>query len=628
MCGIAGAVAASPVDLAVVERMRDALLHRGPDHGGSWRSDDGQVCLGHRRLAIIDLDAASNQPFLSSDGRLALSFNGEIYNYKELRAELIARGVQFRTASDTEVLLECYRTYGDACVERLNGMFAFAIWDANSRRLFCARDRAGEKPFYWALLGNAFVFGSELKALLEWPGFPRRINHQALVDFLALDFVPDPKTIWQDAHKLPAAHSMVVRCEPGRAPVVETPRSYWDFQPQPDHAQRDWSETIRETLLRAARQMAVADVPVGTFLSGGVDSSSVTAALSHAGVNVSAFTIGFDDQAYDERAWAEQVTARYGTKWNSSVVNADDVEPVWARLVQAYDEPFGDYSYFPTYYVCREARRHITVALSGDGADELFAGYGKYQRLARLSRVQRLPGYRLGAGLLRLGRPFWPKRRSARRTLLQYSADRADMLADMLTLGFESEQLRRAARGELARAARDYRPSDTVRALLGGPAWRGASLVDAMRYLDLKLTLAGDMLVKVDRASMAVALEVRPVYLHRELLDLAARIPAAALAQPSGAKLALKRAFEPWLPSALLYRKKQGFHMPLGPWFAGALSGLAASLGQEGPLAHWLDPGCARDLLEAHRAGRADHTQVLHNLAFLQRWVETWKPTG
>jgi asparagine synthase (glutamine-hydrolysing) len=606
--------------------MRDTLLHRGPDHGGIWCSADGQTSLGHRRLAIIDLDPSANQPFLSLDGRYALTFNGEIYNYRQLRTELEGLGARFRTESDTEVLLESFRAWGEACVERLSGMFAFAIWDHRERRLFCARDRAGEKPFYWALLGDSFIFASELKALLEWPGFERQLNPVALVDFLTFGFVPEPRTIWRDAHKLPPGHCLSVECEPSGAPRVKAPWVYWDWRPTPDRRQRDWSEIIRDTLQQAAREMAVADVPLGTFLSGGVDSSSVTAALSLAGLDVAAFTIGFEDQAYDERAWAERVAARYGVKWNSRVVDAEDVEPVWERLIHHYDEPFNDYSYFPTYYVCREARKQITVALSGDGSDEMFAGYSKYQRLARMGRVQQIPGYRMGASVLRRTRRFWPAERQTRRMLGQYSAERSDMLTDMLVLGIEPERLAQISRGELARATHDYHPRDTVRALLAQLGGERVGLVDAMRYLDLKLTLAGDILVKVDRASMAVALEVRPVYLHRDLLELSARIPAARLATPSSGKQALKQAFEPWLPKDLIYRRKQGFHMPLGPWFRGALA--SATSAAEPALDAWIDPQFTRRLQAEHREGRENHTAVLHSLAFLQRWVRHWKPYG
>jgi asparagine synthase (glutamine-hydrolysing) len=350
-------------------------------------------------LAIIDLDPSANQPFLSADGRYALTFNGEIYNYRQLRADLERQGVRFRTESDTEVLLESFRAWGESCVERLSGMFAFAIWDNDQRRLFCARDRAGEKPFYWALLGDSFIFASELKALLEWPGFERHLDPIALVDFLTFGFVPEPRTIWRAAHKLPPGQCMSVQSEPSAGPRVNGPRVYWDWRPTPDQGQRDWSEIIRDTLQKAAREMAVADVPLGTFLSGGVDSSSVTAALSRAGLDVAAFTIGFEDQAYDERAWAQRVASRYGVNWSSRVVDAEDVEPVWERLIHHYDEPFNDYSYFPTYYVCREARKQITVALSGDGSDEMFAGYSKYQRLARMGAYGSRPaGSRVSVG--------------------------------------------------------------------------------------------------------------------------------------------------------------------------------------------------------------------------------------
>ena len=622
MCGIVGVLAAAPVDSCAIMRMRDRLQHRGPDNAGAWSSDDGRVALGHRRLAVIDLAPEANQPFASHDARFRITFNGEIYNHRALRAELEREGVHFRTESDTEVLVECWRRWGPACLPRLSGMFAFALWDEVSRKLFCARDRAGEKPFHYAQANGAFVFGSELKALLEWPGIGRRISGPALIDFLSFGFIAEPRTVWEDCAKLPAGHWMEVRLPPDGPPVTGDPVCYWDLKFAPDHSVRDWGEPLREAIRAAADEMAVADVPLGTFLSGGVDSSAVTAALSRAGHSVRSFTIGFEEAGYDERPWARKVATLYGTEHHERVVSAADLHLPngMDTLVTHFDEPFGDYSYLPTYLLCREARRSITVALSGDGGDELFAGYSRYKRVALREVADNVASHGLvRAATLGAGHLVPGARR--RRALAQYAASEDDMLTDMLTLGLGVPQLQAGARGPAAMALRDYRPLDTVRALLARARPREVGLVNAMRYLDLKLTLAAGILVKVDRASMAVALEVRPVFLHHGLLSLAGRIPAGRLAGPRRAKHALKRALEPWLPDDVLYRKKMGFALPLPAWLRGNDVTPAATGSR---VAEYLDPRFVERLRAEHTAGIADHTATLHNVGFLERWLQRW----
>jgi asparagine synthase (glutamine-hydrolysing) len=607
------------VDPAIVAEMRDTLAHRGPDAAGLWSSEDRRLCLGHRRLAILDLTPEANQPWRSADDRYTIVFNGEIYNFRELKRQLEAAGAAFRTHSDTEVLVEAYRTWGEGCLPRLSGMFAFAIWDAHDRRLFCARDRAGEKPFYYGLIGTSFVFASELKAITRWPDFRREVDYRALADFLTLGFIPDPKSIWSGIAKLPPGHQLTVEQPPGEAPRLRTPRRWWDFRFRPDPSVADWRPAILETLERAAGEMTVADVPVGAFLSGGVDSSSVTAALSRGGHDIRTFTIGFGNAAYDERPWAQQVAALYGTTHIDRVVDADDVGAVFDRLVWHFDEPFNDYSFIPTYYVCQAARREITVALSGDGGDEAFAGYRKYQRLA----LRRDWGWLLPRPAAAAAAALLPSEDRRRRTLHQYSASAREMLVDSMVLGFQEQALQSGALGELAAVLRDYRPTDVIRDLLNDAPPEDVGLVDAMRYLDFKLTLAGDILVKVDRASMAVSLEVRPVYLHRDLLDLAARIPSRRLADRRQAKRVLKSALEAWLPAPVLYRPKSGFAMPLGDWLRReAIS--PERLDGDSPLGTLFDPRVTADLRRSQVAGREDATARIHSLMFLDRWARRW----
>jgi asparagine synthase (glutamine-hydrolysing) len=624
MCGIVGAVSNAPISKNLIEEMRDRLEHRGPDHAGAWQSADERVCFGHRRLSIIDLSPEANQPFVSRDGRFVITFNGEIYNFKDLREELEDHGVQFATNSDTEVLVESFRRWGAECTRKLSGMFAFALWDAQERRLFCARDRAGEKPFYYMMTGDSFVFASELKALLPYPGFRKEMDYTALIDFLTLGFVAEPKSIWKDCRKLSPGHSMSVWIEPNGLLKMSEPTAFWDWEFSPDHSISDWGPQILDTLQKASKEMAFADVPVGTFLSGGVDSSSVVAALSKAGCSVQTFTIGFDDPDYDERPWARQVAELYKTTHTEKTVKSDDIQADFQKLLWHYDEPFNDYSYLPTFHVCREARKSITVALSGDGGDEVFGGYRKYQRLGMRQKVRRFVPEPLNS-VARFGTAsLFPESSRFRRTVSQYTADASTMLLDTLTLGLSVPSLRSAARGELAEALRHYSPMDTVTSFLKKAPPEKVGLINSMRYLDLKLTLAGDILVKVDRASMAVSLEVRPVYLHRDILDLAARIPPHLLADGSHCKEALKRALKPWLPDSILYRRKQGFAMPLKNWITRGLTPLFTRTQKSDSIAELLDLKVLDQMNNGGTYQGADSTSVVHSLFFLRHWVAKW----
>jgi asparagine synthase (glutamine-hydrolysing) len=578
-------------------------------------------------LSIIDLDVRSNQPMSSHDGRFKVTLNGEIYNYRALRARLEREGVRFRTESDTEVLIEAYRRWGSDCLDLLSGMYAFAMWDAQARQLFCARDRAGEKPFYYAFTGGVFLFASEIKALLEWPELPRRIDYNALIDFLTLGFVADPKSIWLDVRKLPPAHAMIVEFAEDGEPVVCEPRRYWSLA-FVSRAKRTRPEEIRATLLEAANEMAVADVPLGTFLSGGVDSSSVTAALSLSGHAVRSFTIGFDLADYDERRWARQIAERYHTQHVERTIEPTDVVSVIDRLGWHYDEPFGDYSSFPTYYLCREARRSITVALSGDGADELFAGYRKYQRLIRRAELSVVFPVAVASGIAAVARRGLGEGSHWRRTLTQYGLAAPQMLADMLCLGFPLPLLREVARGALAQALRHYDPHVLVEQLLVAAPPDEIGLVNAMRHLDFALTLPGDILVKVDRASMAVALEVRPLFLHRRVMELAAGIAPEQLVNRDAAKLALKSAIRPWLPEALIDRRKQGFAMPLPEWLSedSLIGSKMRATEASGPVCDLLDTKRIAALGAAHSKGQGNFTSIIHAAFILDQWCARWMP--
>jgi asparagine synthase (glutamine-hydrolysing) len=622
MCGIVGVLGAAPVDRALVERMRDRLEHRGPDAAGLWSSADGRVVLGHRRLSIIDTSAAANQPFLSTDGSLVLTLNGEIYNFRALRAELEHAGVTFRTESDTEVLLAAYRAWGSVCVERFSGMFAFALWDATHNVLFCARDRAGEKPFHYLAGTTSFAFASELKALTILPEMRREVDWTSVADFLTFGYVPDPKTVWAGVQKLPPGHLLEVALDAG-GPRASEPVPYWDMELEAsDPDDGGWEQAIRATLGSAAAEMTVADVPVGTFLSGGVDSSAVTAALAAGDHRPTAFTVGFAESEFDERPWAQLVAQRLGVELVSREVVPEDVEAVFRdTILWHFDEPFNDSSYLPTYYLSREARARITVALSGDGGDEVFGGYPKYALLARRAAIERRLTRPVASRVAATARGVLPEMSSFRRRLLRYEQSPSELLLSTLVTGWQPDELRSAARGPLADTLAWYDPFDSVRPHLAVAPPDEVGLVDAMRYLDLKTTLGAGILTKVDRASMAVALEVRPVFLHRDVLSLAGRIPASLLSTGGEAKALLRRAVRPWLPAEAIDRPKMGFAMPLGRWLEGLAS--FGGLADGRPAAGVLDPDAVTRLCHAHDGGRAG-TSRLHAVTFLDHWLERW----
>ncbi len=627
MCGIVGAMASRPIDPGVLDRMRDDLAHRGPDHAASWRSPDGHVGLGHRRLAIIDLRPDANQPFASHDGRFQLVCNGELYNYRELKRELETHGVRFRTRSDSEVLLEAVRHWGEGALARFSGMFAFALWDQTERTLFCARDRAGEKPLYYATLGGTFLFASEPKAFLSWPGFPRRISYPALLDFLAYGFVPDPKCIWEHCAKLPPGHCLVVRTGADGLPQVPEPRAWWDWRFHPEPDERDWTGRVLGTLTAAAGEMVVADVPLGVFLSGGVDSSSVVAALARGGSPVKTFTIGFEEAGYDERPWARAVAERYGTEHHERVLAPGDVGVALERLLWHFDEPFSDHSFLPLYYLARATRdAGVVVALSGDGADETLAGYRRYSRMMRRVGMRRLLPDRLLGRLARSAGGHLDPASRIRRLACKYGYDPAGMLTGMLTHGLSTPALAAHARGPLAEAIRHYHPGDVITRLVREAPPEQVGLVNTLRYLDFKHTLAGDVLVKVDRACMSVALEVRPVYLHRDMLQLAGAIPGDQLAGRKHTKEPLKVALASWLPAANIRRGKQGFLAPIDRWLRQS-QGAGWTEGADSVLPELLDPALLGGLTRGPRDARAT-PRASHQLLMLDHWLARWTPAG
>lgn len=623
MCGIAGLFypgTPKPVDPARVAAMADALAHRGPDGSGVWTAPG--VGLGHRRLSIIDV-AGSPQPMASADGALTVTYNGEIYNFAELRAELEARGAHFATAGDTEVLLHGWAAWGPAMLDRLNGMFAFALHDARANTLFLARDRLGVKPLHYVELSDGGVaFASELKGLLAHPLLRRVPQLSAVEDYLAFGYVPDDTCLVAGVRKLPAGHALLLE----RGKPVPAPRRWWDvdFSRRASGSVRDLEEQLLDLLRQAVRSRMVADVPLGAFLSGGVDSSAVVALMAEASRGaVRTCTIGFVEAGLDERRYGNVVAARFATAHRERVVSADDYALI-DTLVAAFDEPFADASALATYRVCELAREDVTVALSGDGADEAFAGYRRYRFQAAEERVRGLIPAGLRSSVFgTLGRLYpkadWaPRPLRAKTTLLALAEDGGEGYAR--SVGVTTPALRAALFSQSARAALDgYRAEDRyVRAMRDAPA---RDALDRAQYADFQHWLPGDILTKSDRASMAVGLEAREPLLDYRLVEFAATLPVSMRLRGGQGKWLVKRALERYLPRDILYRPKMGFVTPISAWFRGALADEAGSLASSRVLgaSGWFDPKTIARLAEDHRAGRAEHGRTLWQLVMLER---------
>ncbi len=503
MCGIAGVLRrdGAPVGNQLLWAMTTVLGHRGPDGEGFFTQ--GPVGLGHRRLAIIDL-VTGDQPMSNDDGSIHLIFNGEIYNFRELRKELEARGHKFWTGSDTEVILRAYESYGVECLGRLRGMFAFAIWDDRRGRLFLARDRIGIKPLVYAWDGRRLLFASEIKAILKDPSVPRELDWEALRDYLTFFYIPSPRTIFRGIRKLPPACYLVLDLERGEPEV----RRYWDlhFIPDDNRSEAEWLQGLRWQLQEAVRSHLVSDVPIGAFLSGGMDSSTMVALMAQAaGGPVRTFSIGFDEADFNELSYARRMARRYGTDHYEFVVKPDALDAL-PRLAWQFDEPFADSSALPAYYVAKITREHVTVALSGDGGDENFAGYLRYARsLALHERLDQLPGL-LARPLLRLASRFLPPGVRGQGYLDLLGADPVERYFRMVTFQ-RSETLRRLLTAEAqAQVSPEVSPRHFRQlALEGAPP----DYVSMLQYLDVRTYLPEDILTKVDRTSMLVSLEAR-----------------------------------------------------------------------------------------------------------------------
>jgi len=618
MCGIVAIFdtrGRREIDRRLLQAMNDAIAHRGPD-GEGFHHGPG-IGLGQRRLAIIDL-SGGRQPMYNEDGTVGAVFNGEIYNFQEVRAELARHGHTFKTSSDTEVIVHGWEQWGAEVVDRLNGMFAIVLWDAARETLFVARDRLGKKPLYWTVLDDGLMLmASELKSILLHPNAPRRIDPTAVEEFFAYGYVPDPKTIYVGIHKLPAAHRMVWR----RGDPQPRPEAYWDvsFRRTTGADEGELAAELIERLRQATKYRLISDVPLGAFLSGGVDSSGIVAMM--AGLSddpVRTFSIGFREKAYDESAYARQLAERYRTRHTERVVDPEAFDLI-DRLVHMFDEPFADSSALPTYRVSALAREQVTVALSGDAGDELFAGYRRYRWHAAEERVramlpQAVRGPLFGAlGALYPKFDWLPRPLRAKTTLQELALD--SVAGFFLSVSRVNDGLRQ--RLFSPRLKRDLGGYHAIAVLAG--YMDAADTEDPLarvQYADLKTWLTGDILVKVDRTSMAASLETRAPMLDYNFVEWAATLPAAMKLRNGNGKHLLKKALEPHVPHDLLYRPKQGFSIPLTAWFRGPLRTRleTAVLGQPMADSGLFDMGQLESVMQEHQSGLRDHEQTLWSL--------------
>ncbi|NML24187.1 XrtA/PEP-CTERM system amidotransferase [Zoogloea dura] len=625
MCGIAGLFDTRnkrDFDPALMKRMNDIQFHRGPDEGDIYQEPG--VALGHRRLSIIDL-STGQQPLFNEDGSVAVVFNGEIYNYQELVPELEALGHVFHTRSDTEVIVHAWEAWGEDCVQRFRGMFAFGLWDRNRQTFFMARDRLGVKPLYYAVLDDGtLVFGSELKVLMQHPGLDRRIDPHAVEEYFALGYVAEPRTIFKGARKLQPAETLCIR----RGEPIPAPKTYWDVHYTLDNplTLADATAELTERLRESVRLRMIAEVPLGAFLSGGVDSSAVVATMAGlAGDPVNTCSIAFDDPAFNESAFAQMVADRYKTRHFVETVKSDDFDLI-DTLAALYDEPYADSSAIPTYRVCQLARKHVTVALSGDGGDESMGGYRRYRMHLMEEKMRGAVPFGVRRPLFGLLGKVYPKADWAPRVFRAKTTFQA-LARDSVQAYFHSvsilrDDMRRSLfsasfRKELA----GYNALEVFRRHAGNA--NADDPLALIQYLDTKTYLVGDINTKVDRASMAHSLEVREPLMDHKLVEWLASLPSSLKIKGQEGKFVFKKAMEPLLPDDVLYRPKMGFAVPLARWFRGPLKArlrdavLGSTLADTGIF----NRDYLEHLVDAHQSGARDYSAPLWTILMFEAFL-------
>jgi len=622
MCGIAGFLstgAAGPGE-GVLRAMGNAMVHRGPDACGTYLSPDGRAGLSHRRLSILDLSPAGAQPMFSADGSLVLSFNGEVYNFREIRAELEGKGNTFRGGSDTEVMLAAFREWGvEDAVRRFIGMFAFALWDADARKLYLVRDRLGIKPLYLARLPGLLLFASEMKALLVYPDFPREVDRSALQYYLEFQYVPGPHAIYRNVEKVLPGHIVEIDCD-GKI----TDRAYWDLF---DHwgkpecrprTEGEYEEELSALLDSSIRYRMISDVPLGAFLSGGIDSSLVVSLMRKAASGpVKTFSIGFRESGYDESPHARAVAAHLGTDHREKICTPGETLALVRKIPEAYDEPFSDSSAIPTMLVSEFTRQHVTVSLSGDGGDELFCGYPRYTWVRQGNVVRRIPGFLRRPLCSFLSRvPIHKVQRGAESVL---NDDPAEMYFHTVGI-FGRRRL-----GEIVPEVVDDAHLPYFRTFRDP---RCGGIVECAMATDIKTYLVDDILTKVDRASMAYSLEARVPLLDHRIVEFAARLPMGQKAHGGGTKHLLRKILYRHVPREVIDRPKMGFGIPVNRWLRNELRPLLTEylnverVRREG----FLRPEGVDRVVREHLSGRRDHQYRLWALLVFALWVERYRP--
>lgn len=640
MCGICGVLNPKGIteeEQLAIERMKSTLTHRGPDGASTYLDPDGLIILGHTRLKIIDLSERAAQPMPNETGDVWVAYNGEIYNFLELRRALEQQGHCFKSASDTEVLVHLYEEKGERMLEDVNGMFAFALWDRARRRLLLVRDRLGVKPLVYTQLGDKLLFASELKALLQHPEMPREIDLHALLLYLTFNYIPAPYTIFNGIYKLEPAHYIVADATRNGDLKVET-RRYWELQPKQDALLTDRDE-IKEQLRRllddAVSIRLVADVPLGAFLSGGVDSSLVVGLMAMHQAKVKTFTVGYEDiPAYDERRYAKIIAQKYGTDHHKIILTSRDVQRLLWKVLNNIDEPFGDSSLIPYYVVSYATRQHATVALSGDGGDEVFGGYTKYKGEMWAQLLAKMPGKALLKAAVHSlpesrGSYILNRVRMAKRFLGGLDDDPVKRHFNWMIL-FNASQLQRLLSREILIAlndaiSKDGRGFQLIKGLFSQADYLNDPINRAL-YTDVRFVLPYDMLMKADTASMLNSLEVRSPFVDYRVVEYGLLIPGRLKVGLLDGKKILKEAFADELPRATQRRPKGGFGIPIGEWFRGDLKPMLQEILSEKRLQRrgLFRPEIVQEMMELHFQRKRDYFWELWNLLVLEVWAENY----
>jgi len=626
MCGIAGFMNVSK-DLGKVDlknritAMTDSLGHRGPDDKGVWVDQENGIGLGHRRLSILDLSKSGAQPMKSASGRYQVVYNGEIYNFPSLKRRLSEKGHKFKGTSDTEVLLACTEEWGiKKALQEMNGMFAFALWDNKDSVLHLARDRMGKKPLYYGWSGKSFLFASELKALRAYSEFKPEINRAALTSYVSYNYIPVPQSIYKGIHKLSAASFMTITSNGNQ----KDPAPYWDLdkiaasniQNPLTTSYEDALEELEQLLKDAVKRRMIADVPLGSFLSGGIDSSLVTALMQKlSGSPVKTFSIGFEEAGYNEAPAAKKIADYLGTDHTEYYLSAKETRAVIPQIPQIYDEPFADPSQIPTYHVSHLARKSVTVALSGDGGDEGFAGYGRYHTAQRIGRPLLMIPYPL-RGMMAQILGAMPVKGRVRKLSEMLNAKNQTEFYRMLMSYWQKPYVLVKNSAPAPDAMSDHKAYETIK-----------DFMNKMMLMDMKAYLADDILVKVDRASMATSLEVRAPLLDYTVIEYAWRVPLSMKVKEQSGKHILKDILARHIPRELFERPKQGFGIPHGEWIKGPLQDWAENLLDENRIKteEFFHADIVRKIWQEHRSGAKNWSYQLWGLLMFQAWHDHWK---